>query len=132
MAEHLAARALAPARAEGRDVGFRLILLLLGGIGCALLLLIGVAYVIYPGAVTDTRFAQPFPDFPKPSLQPSPALDWTIFYASEMQWLNGTGWIDKAAGTVHIPIDQAMRDVAGAGIPGWPAGNPHVSQGDRR
>ena len=42
------------------------------------------------------------------------------FYAEEMQRLNGTGWIDKAKGTVHIPIADAMRKVAEEGIPGWP------------
>ena len=34
---------------------------------------------------------------------------------------NGTGWIDKAHGIVHIPIADAMRQVAQEGIPGWPA-----------
>jgi hypothetical protein len=43
------------------------------------------------------------------------------FYAEEMQRLNGTGWIDKTKGTVHIPIATAMRKITEEGIPGWPA-----------
>ena len=44
------------------------------------------------------------PHFPNPQLQPSPRESMARFYAEEMQRLNGTGWIDKAKGTVHIPI----------------------------
>ena len=42
------------------------------------------------------------------------------FYREEMQWLNGTGWVDKAHGIAHIPIADAMRKVAQENIPGWP------------
>ena len=132
MSEHAADRALPAARHEKRDIGLRFILLLLSGIGCTLLLLMGLAYVIFPGEVKDRRFAEPFPTFPLPRLQPSPAVDWQVFYAHEMAWLNSAGWQDKAAGIVHIPIDQAMHDVAAEGIAGWPAGNTNVSEGDRR
>ena len=54
------------------------------------------------------------------------------FRAEEMRRLNSAGWQDRAAGTVHIPIDQAMRAVAAEGIPGWPTGAAAASQGDRR
>jgi hypothetical protein len=40
--------------------------------------------------------------------------------AREMQILNGSGWVDKERGVVHIPITQAMREVASEGIAGWP------------
>ena len=61
------------------------------------------------------------PKFPYPQLQPSPRESMARFYAEEMQRLNGTGWIDKAKRTVHIPIKDAMRKIAQEGIPGWPA-----------
>jgi len=82
--------------------------------------------------VRDNRFAGPFPAYPNPKLQPNPAVDWQVFYAQEMARLNSAGWLDRAAGTVHIPIDQAMRAVAAEGIKGWPTGNTTVSEGDRR
>ena len=133
MSEHAPDRALSAARHEASDISFRFLATLLGGIGCTLLLLMLLAYEIYPGEVKDTRFAQPFPNFPYPKLQPSPPVDWQTFYGQEMAQLNGAGWQDRAAGTVHIPIEQAMRAVAAEGIKGWPAaGNTAVSEGDRR
>ena len=132
MSEHAASRALSAARRERQDVGLRFILILLAGIALVLLLLMLLAYMIYPGEIADKRFAGPFPDFPSPTLQPNPVLDWKAFYSREMARLNGVGWQDRAAGTVHIPIDQAMRAVAAEGIKGWPAGSTTVSGGDRR
>ena len=132
MSEHLANRALSAARRDTRDVRLRFIVILLAGIASTVMLLMLLAYEIYPGELPDKRFAQPFPNFPAPKLQPSPALDWQDFYKQEMGQLNSAGWQDGAAGTVHIPIDQAMRDVAAEGIKGWPTGNTTVSEGDRR
>ena len=132
MSERTADRALPAARHERRDVSIRFMLMLLALIGGVLLLLMLLAYEIFPGEVGDRRFAAPFPAFPAPRLQPDPAVDWKAFYAQEMAWLNTAGWQDRAAGTVHIPIDQAMRAVAAEGIKGWPAGDKSVSEGDRR
>ena len=120
------------ARVEERDVSLRFILMLFAAIAASLLLLIGVAYLIFPAEIHDTRFAGPFPAFPDPQLQPSPAVDMQRFYAAEMQRLNSVGWQDRAAGTVHIPIAQAMALVARDGIPGWPTGSKTASQGARR
>ncbi len=125
-------RTLQPPQRETNDVGLRFMLRLLGLILAVLVLMIGLAWWIFPGEVADRRFAQPFPAFPGPRLQPSPRVDMAAFYAEEMARLNGAGWQDRRAGTVHIPIDQAMRLVAKEGIDGWPAGNPAVSLGDRR
>lgn len=125
-------RALPPARRNPDDIGIRFMLGLFALIGGSLLALIGVAYLMFPKEVKDHRFAQPFPTFPPPRLQPSPPADMRKFYAEEMRRLNSAGWQDRAAGKVHIPIAQAMRAVAAEGLPGWPAGNPDVSQGDRR
>lgn len=132
MPEHAADRALPAARHEPKDVGLRFMLGLLALIAGTLLLLMGIAYLIFPGEVRDRRFAEPFPSFPSPRLQTSPPADMRAFYAQEMRWLNGAGWQDRATGTVHIPIDQAMRAVAAEGIPGWPTGSKTLSEGDRR
>ncbi|WP_428486434.1 hypothetical protein [Rhodopila sp.] len=132
MSEHATDRALSAARHESRDVSFRFMLGLFGLIGGIAVLLIGLAYEIFPGEVKDNRFAGPFPSFPGPVLQPAPAVDMQVFYAQEMRQLNSAGWQDRAAGTVHIPIAQAMRAVAAEGIKGWPAGSKTVSLGDRR
>ena len=125
-------RTLPPAQRETRDVGLRFMLALLGFIATVLVLMMGLAWWLFPAEVADRRFAQPFPNFPGPRLQPDPRLDMQAFYAGEMARLDTAGWADRQAGTVHIPIDQAMRALAAEGIPGWPAGDPHVSLGDRR
>jgi hypothetical protein len=44
------------------------------------------------------------------------------FYAEEMQHLNSLGWVNRASGIVHIPIEQAMRETVQRGIPDWPTG----------
>lgn len=133
MSEHARdpGRALPPVRRERGDVSFRTMAGLFALIGGGLGLMLLVAYLIYPGEVRDQRFATPFPSFPAPRLQPDPALDMKAFYAEEMRQLNGAGWQDKAAGTVHIPIAQAMGLVAKEGIPGWPTAAPS-SEKERR
>lgn len=106
-------------------------LALLGFIGACLILMLGLAYLLFPHEVRDRRFETPFPQYPSPVLQPSPPDDMQVFYGQEMQRLNSAGWIDKAAGKVHIPIGQAMQAVAREGIPGWPTQAPTRAD-DRR
>ncbi len=132
MAERPLARVLTPARRNEQDVGLGFMLRLFALIGGSLLALIALATFMFPKEVQDNRFARPFPAFPAPQLQPSPRADMQRFYAEELRRLNSPGWQDKAASTLHIPIDQAMRAIAAEGIPGWPAGDKTVSQGDRR
>ena len=123
-------RALRPVLRERKDIGVRFMLALLAGIGACLLLMLAIGYFRFPKELADRKFAQPFPQFPAPQLQPSPRIDMGTFYAEEMKHLNSAGWQDKAAGTMHIPIDQAMRDIAAEGIPGWPS-SADQSEGDR-
>jgi hypothetical protein len=127
MAEHAADRALPPVRHEAKDVGLFFALWLFALIGVTLLLLIALAYLLFPGEVKDQRFAEPFPAYPSPKLQQSPHAEMQVFYAREMQQLNSVGWLNRSAGTVHMPIGQAMRAVAAEGIPGWPSAG-HRSQ----
>jgi hypothetical protein len=132
MSEHAAERALPPARHEVQDISLRLIVGLLALAGVLLVLLIALARLMFPAEVKDARFSQPFPAWPAPMLQTDPAADMNRFYAAEIQRLNSAGWQDRAAGTVHIPIDQAMRAVVAEGIPGWPSGGTTVGQPEPR
>ncbi len=113
---------LPPARHEGTDVGFRvllvagvLMLLALGGV-------LGFAAWLYPGAQTD-KILMPANNetFPAPRLQPDVAADMARFRAEQLQQLNGAYWLDQERNRVHMPIADAMRDVAARGIPDWPA-----------
>jgi hypothetical protein len=38
----------------------------------------------------------------------------------EEQQLHSYGWVDQSAGSVHIPIDQAMQLIAERGLPTTP------------
>jgi len=53
---------------------------------------------------------------PEPRLKPNP-IDQSASQAEHLQqetirqeeWLNSYGWVDKEAGMVHMPIDEAMK-----------------------
>ena len=112
---------LAPARHETSDVDPAFIWI---GVPLVLVTVLALALLVlwlYPKSMNDQGRRLELPKFPNPQLQPSPPETMARFYAEEMQQLNGTGWIDKAKGTVHIPIATAMRKIAQEGIPGWPA-----------
>jgi hypothetical protein len=88
----------------------------------ALLLACGLMTLwLYPSARLDQSPPLPLPHYPEPRLQPDPTADLQAFYAEEMRRLSSAGWTDASHRTVHIPIEQAMRDVAHEGIAGWPA-----------
>ena len=65
----------------------------------------------YPLAV-DTPPRLP----PAPRLQQFPSTDLYDFRTQENQQLHSYGWVDKNAGTVHIPIEDAMRLMLERGI----------------
>lgn len=54
---------------------------------------------------------------PEPRLQVEPRQDLSSYREREAALLNGYHWIDKAAGVVRIPIDDAMKRVVESGVP---------------
>ena len=64
-----------------------------------------------PLATTEVR--QP----PEPRLQIAPREDAARFRAEEDALLNGYTWIDRAAGTVRIPVEEAMKLTVQKGLP---------------
>jgi hypothetical protein len=54
---------------------------------------------------------------PEPRLQESPRQEIQSHRAAEAQRLSGYGWVDKEAGVVHIPIEEAMRLTVERGLP---------------
>lgn len=90
-------------------------------IGTTILLVVSafVLIVAYPSALPDVgRTLRIAP--PGPRLQISPEHDLEQFRADENKRLNTYYWIDKQKGTIHIPIDEAMKKVVETGIPGFP------------
>ena len=51
-----------------------------------------------------------------PTLQSDPPTALKIFKAEQQAHLNGYGWVDKAQGIVHIPIQTAMDKALERGL----------------
>ena len=64
---------------------------------------------------------------PAPRLQTLPAQDLAAVRAEEDRTLTTYGWVDEKAGTVHIPIDEAMRLLAQRGEAPLPAMPPSAT-----
>jgi hypothetical protein len=77
---------------------------------------------LYPQTSLDRRIHLPLTAYPNPRLQPNPREDMERMRARELRELNGAGWVDRARGIAHIPIDAAMDKIVEEGITDWPAG----------
>lgn len=90
-------------------------------IGAIVLLVVSslVLMIAYPSATRDVERAVRIAP-PSPRLQTDPQGDLQNFRTAEDKRLNTYYWINKSQGLVHIPIGQAMRKLATAGIPGFP------------
>ncbi len=98
---------------------------MLAGIGLMVLLVLSLAVVAglffffqqrqvaaYGVGPTPTAI-QP----PEPRLQVDPAKDLQAVRATQEAQLNSYGWVNKGAGIIHMPIDQAMQIIADQGVP---------------
>ncbi len=54
---------------------------------------------------------------PEPRLQVIPAQDLSEFRARQGEELHSYGWVEPAAGVVHIPIERAMELTLERGLP---------------
>lgn len=80
-----------------------------------------VLIAAFPNAVSDVSREMTITP-PEPRLQLDPREDLAQFRAEEEKRLNTYYWVDKDKGLVHIPISQAMKEVAEKGIDGFPRG----------
>lgn len=85
----------------------------------ALAILGGIAFAVL-GAALMLRWFGPASNTPPqgiaapaPRLQTAPAPERAAYEAEKQARLAGYGWVDRAAGIAHIPLDQAMRLSAG-------------------
>jgi hypothetical protein len=104
---------------ERRDVPITLVAVLAGGLALFCIVSALALMAIYPSALTGPSDA-PRNETAAPRLQIHLAADLAAYRAKERRELAGYGWVDRARGIVRIPIEQAMRDVAAAGINDWP------------
>src|SRR5215203_3761984 len=61
---------------------------------------------------------------PEPRLQSNPKQDLRDLRAAEDQILNGYRWVDRNAGVVGIPVNEAMKLTLQRGLPSRPAPAP--------
>jgi hypothetical protein len=54
---------------------------------------------------------------PEPRLQQSPEAEILAYRSAQARRLASYGWVDKEAGTLHIPIAEAMRLTVERGLP---------------
>jgi hypothetical protein len=55
--------------------------------------------------------------FPTPRLQRDPGAELVQLRADERRRATSSGWVDRAAGIAHIPIDRALDILAENGLP---------------
>ena len=112
---------LPPARHETTDVALRPMLIGAAGVLMVLVGVGGLTFWLYPGA-RDPRVVRTgaLSRYPGPELQPDPTADMAQFSAEQARQVNGVWWVDRARGTVHQPIGDAMRRLAAIGIADWP------------
>jgi hypothetical protein len=72
---------------------------------------------LYPLASHEPARLIAYP--PAPRLQIDPRRDLDALRALETSRLSSYGWVNRADGIVHIPIDRAMQLTAQRGLPGW-------------
>lgn len=77
------------------------------------------------GSTVD-RLSQPqgLPVPPRPRLQTDPRGDLLALREAEDRTLTTYGWVDRNAGIVRIPIDQAMKLTVDRGLPTRAAKEP--------
>lgn len=108
---------------EHTDMNVRVIAIIAVGVLLYVCLAPFILTRIYHPAVGDvsrTLAINP----PGPQLQLNPAADLQKFAAQEDTQLDSYGWVERGKGIAHIPIAQAMQDVAARGIPGFPKAQP--------
>lgn len=104
---------------ERTDLSLRAIAIIALGI----LLLLGVTPLVMIGAFPRVRgdvdrhlAITP----PAPRLQTDPEADLAAYLGKEQHLLDSYGWVDRAHGIAHIPIEVAMQRLARTGIAGFP------------
>ncbi len=90
----------------------------------------GIFLLFNRQAVARDQAARVFPlskglsqDPPSPRLQTQPFTDIYRLKTEQRHALNSYGWMDKANGVVHIPIDRAMELTLQRGLPAREGGS---------
>jgi hypothetical protein len=119
---------------EHSDVNIRAIL----GFGAALFVVAAVVHLLiyvlfgYFNSRESAKVPAEYPlaasqglrEPPEPRLQTDPRQDLADLRAKEDEQLSSYGWVDKNAGVVRIPIEEAMKLTLQRGLPSRQASKP--------
>jgi hypothetical protein len=94
-------------------------------VGVTVLVLVSLSFVMreFSGeekqleSLALPRFAGDSGGFPAPRIQPDPAEELIKMKREDLGRLNDYGWIDRAAGIAHIPVERAIDILAEKGLP---------------
>jgi hypothetical protein len=94
-------------------------------VGVFVLLMISAFVLIfaYPNTMSDVRRELRI-NPPGPRLQTDEEGNLRDFRADQEKRLNTYYWIDKPKDIVHVPIEQAMKQLVTTGIPDFPKATP--------
>lgn len=114
---------------EVSDAGMRgpvIFLAVLVGLMALSFAVITVLQIVFSsGQTTITRASRPAGLLDDaPATIPAPVVARAIagsayieYFSEQQRRLNSVGWVDQGAGTVHIPVEEAMRRVVQQGLP---------------
>lgn len=115
---------------EGSDVSIRALGIFLAALAVTMIvtgaLMVGLFDVFLDEAEKADVSPSPLatsgepPAPPGPLLQVAERLDLRLHRESQEKLIHETGWIDRDAGVVRIPIDRAIELTAERGFPDWP------------
>jgi hypothetical protein len=104
---------------ERSDAEPRLLGALAAGIAAFLILTPWILLLIYPSTAHRDRVVSRLIDVPSPRLQLDPAQELAALRADEGARLSSYGWVDRAGGSVRVPIERALSLTVERGLPGW-------------
>jgi hypothetical protein len=84
-------------------------------IGGFFLVVIALMAILLPIYLAVAPGPQPPQNFPEPRLQSHPQTDSRDFLEAQHKKLERSGWIDKPSGIAAIPVEKAMKIIAGRG-----------------
>jgi hypothetical protein len=115
---------------EGSDVSIKGLGVFLAGLAITMILTGAIMVWLFNIFLAEAREADPTPSPlatpgepappPGPLLQVAERLDLRVHRESQEKLIHETGWIDREAGVVRIPIDRAIELTAERGFPDWP------------
>ena len=99
---------------ESAEFAARRIALIGVGMAVTLIVLSAIIFAVVhpPRSAQRNAFVVGGGDVPAPRLQAAPIDDYAHYAATKRAQLESTGWVDREHHIAHIPIEQAMDDIA--------------------